>query len=106
MNEQWLIQISDLPIRHNLGEKVVDFTEWMKNEEVSYWYSRLKERCDAKELGDIHGSHDYRMENILGKCAILGLSKEQEPVSDCMEFIIDFLHQHITQPKSEELTIG
>jgi hypothetical protein len=56
---------------------------------------RLAERSQADNIGDIHGSHDYRMENILGKCRILGLSNEISAFAEKMEFILRFLNQHI-----------
>ncbi len=42
--------------------------EWNKrflqNGEVSDWLLQLSERAKNNNIGEIHGSHDYRMKNI------------------------------------------
>ncbi len=44
--------------------------EWNKrflqNGEVSDWLLQLSERAKNNNIGEIHGSHDYRMKNIFG----------------------------------------
>lgn len=44
--------------------------EWIKrflqNGEVSDWLLQLSERAKNNNIGEIHGSHDYRMKNIFG----------------------------------------
>lgn len=75
MNRDWLLINADTPIRYNLAHREEDAELLPQNGEVSVWLSRLAERSRADDIGAIHGSHDYRMENILGKCWILGLSK-------------------------------
>ncbi len=76
MNKPWLLNNADIPIRYIISKSSEDKAKLLQNYEVSAWFSRLTERSKANIIGDIHGSHDYRMENILGKCWILGLSRD------------------------------
>jgi len=78
----------------------------MENYEVQYWLSQLKQRSENAELGEIHGSHDYRMENILGKCWILGLSKAIPVFAHYMDFIINFLNNHIKESREDMLSFA
>ena len=69
----WLLENADTSIRYNLEKNARDAEPLLKNSEVEAWWSRLAarsqtnnlgERLQANNIGDIHGSHDYRMENI------------------------------------------
>ena len=106
MNRQWLMQNADAPVRYNLDKS--DFTAevLLQNDEVSAWFSRLAERSQDDNIGKIHGSHDYRMENILGKCWILGLSKDIPAFAEKMAFILRYLNQHIQTSRPDELSFG
>ena len=106
MNRQWLLETADIPIRYILKKDAKDSKRLLQNREVSDWFSRLEERSLADNIGDIHGSHDYRIENILGKCWILGLSKDVEPFNEKMVFIMEFLNQHIQIAPSAELSFN
>lgn len=106
MNIQWLLENADVPIQINLTKNYTDSERLLRNKEVSEWFSRLEERSLADNIGDIHGSHDYRMENILGKCWILGLSKNTEQFVEKMKFITSFLSQHIQTAPPEKLSFG
>ena len=106
MNKEWLLDNSDIPIKYTLTKDKVYLEEYMENSELKYWLSQLKQRWENNELGAIHGSHDYRMENILGKCYILGLSNTIPIFSQYMTFIIDFLKKHIHTPREEQLSFG
>ena len=106
MNTQWLLENADLPIQINLTKDYVDSERLLQNKEVSEWFSRLEERSLADNIGDIHGSHDYRMENILGKCWILGLSKSNEKFAEKIEFITRFLNRHIQTAPPAELSFS
>jgi hypothetical protein len=46
------------------------------------------------------------MENILGKCWILGLTKEISAFAEKMEFILRFLYRHIQVNPPDELSFG
>ncbi|MDE6600045.1 MAG: hypothetical protein K2K34_08225, partial [Oscillospiraceae bacterium] len=106
VNRQWLLETADVPIQANLTSNFADSQRLLQNKEVSEWFSRLEERSAADNIGDIHGSHDYRMENILGKCRILGLSKNNEQFAEKMKFITRFLNRHIQTAPPEELSFG
>lgn len=106
MNKQWLTDNSDIPIRYILTKDNNCIDKLLKNKEVQYWLSQLKRRSDDKNLNDIHGSHDYRLENILGKSCVLGLSKIIPEFHTYMQFILDFLSNHVKNPDEGELTFG
>lgn len=102
----WLMENADTPIRFNLSHRADDKKLLLKNSEVADWFSRLTQRASDNEIGKVHGSHDYRMENILGKCWILGLSKNIRPFSENMVFLTEFLNRHIETNPSEVLSFG
>jgi hypothetical protein len=111
----WLLENADAPVKYNLNKTVENAELLLKNSEVEAWWSRLAarsqtnnlgERLQANNIGDIHGSHDYRIENILGKCWILGLSKSISAFDENMEFILRFLNRHIYTVPPDELSFG
>ena len=106
MNKTWLIDNSDVAIRHILNGVVENSEKLLENSEISAWFLRLTERSQNNNIGDIHGSHDYRMENILGKCWILGLSKSIPVFADKMGFILNYLNCHIQRAPTDNLTFG
>jgi len=106
MNRQWLLDNAGAPIRYILDKTAENAGLMLQNSEVSSWLPRLSERSQADNIGAIHGSHDYRMENILGKCWILGLSKKMPIFHENMEFILRFLNRHIQTTPPDELSFG
>jgi len=66
MNRDWLLKNAGIPIQYNLAHRAEEAKLLLNNDEVLAWISRLAERSQTDNIGDIHGSHDYRMENILG----------------------------------------
>lgn len=103
-NKEWLLENAEMPIRYNLTHNNNDIENLLLNEEVSNWLLRLSERAKGENIGDIHGSHDYRIENILGKCMILGLQKNIDVFAENMEFILEFLNKHIQTTFPKELS--
>ena len=106
MSTEWLLDNSDFPIKYILTKDKSYIDKFMENHEVQYWLSQLEQRSENAEPGEIHGSHDYRMENILGKCWILGLSKAIPVFAHYTKFIIDFLNSHIKEPHEDELSFA
>ena len=106
MSIDWLLDNADIPIKYILTKDKKYVGKLLENYEVQYWLSQIKPRSENVDIGDIHGSHDYRMENILGKCCILGLSKTIPLYSNYMRFIIDFLNKHIKNPHENGLSFG
>jgi hypothetical protein len=104
--KEWLLDNADIPIKYILTKDKKYLENLLGNFEVTYWLSQLKPRSENKNIGDIHGSHDYRMENILGKCWILGLSKVIPVFSQYLEFIIDFLNKHINEHCADKLSFN
>ena len=99
-NAAWLAEHAGAVIRHALTGDGADAA--LQNAEVQSWLARLGERAAAERLGDIHGSHDYRMENILGKCAILGLTADIPAFAEKAGFILRLLDRHIQRDDSAE----
>jgi hypothetical protein len=91
----WLITNGDVPIQYALSKELSLRDEFLKNDEVYYWLQRLKQRSDANDFSKIHGSHDYRMENILGKLWLLGFDRNIPAFYNSLQFILKFLQQHI-----------
>ncbi|MCL2831871.1 MAG: hypothetical protein FWD78_01750 [Treponema sp.] len=106
MNKNWLLDNADFPIKYILTKDKKYWENLLENNEVQYWITNIKQRSEYNEIGNIHGSHDYRMENILGKCSILGLSKEMPLFSEYIKFIINFLNKHIKKRQEESLSFG
>jgi hypothetical protein len=106
MNRTWLLEHADVPINYYFNKESNSVERLMQNSEVSSWFSRLFERSSCNNIGDIHGSHDYRMENILGKCWILGLSKSIDVFSDAVAFILEFLNNHLQIVPPKELSFS
>ena len=104
MNGEWLAGNADAPIRYTLTRELTD--SLMENAEVKYWLDILSYRVMTNNLGDIHGSHDYRYENIIGKCFILGLDSAIPQFDNLMRFFINFLDTHITKEYDSALTFG
>jgi hypothetical protein len=65
MNINWLLDNSETPIKYILTKEKMYIEKFLENYEVQYWLSQLRPRWENTDLGEIHGSHDYRMENIL-----------------------------------------
>ena len=95
MLEQWLIENAGVPIKYILTNDKKYIPEVLENSDVKYWLTKLKDRAENKDLSNIHGSHDYRYENIVKNCAVLGLSKEISEFDENIRYILDFLHGHI-----------
>ncbi len=106
MNTSWLLENADIPIRYILDKEKRDIEELFLNDEVSSWISRIAERSEANNIGDIHGSHDYRMENILGKCWILGLSKQSDRFAEHITFILKYIERQIQSAPVNESGFG
>lgn len=102
----FLLENADDSIKYQMGDKTIVSDKLLHNNEISSWFGRLCERSNTNNIGDIHGSHDYRMENILGKCFILGLNKQIPEFSHNINFILEYLNKHILLETSNELSFG
>ena len=105
-NRDWLIENASIPIRYILTQDLSLKDSLLDNDEVKLWLSKLSDRVADNNLADIHGSHDYRYENIIGKCFILGLNKNILEFDSSVKFFIDFLNQQINKVFDEKLTFG
>ncbi|HCS72530.1 MAG TPA: hypothetical protein DIW17_01460 [Clostridiales bacterium] len=105
-NCEWLLENASAPIRYNLAQDQSLVDELLSNDEVLAWMQKLIVRVDAQDLSNIHGSHDYRYENIIKKSFILGLNRDI-PQFDCLiRFFINFLDEHIMKTYVDTLTFG
>lgn len=105
-NREWLLANADIPIRYNLTHDQSLVDRLLSNDEVSVWLQRLSDRVAAQDLSNIHGSHDYRYDNIMKKCFILGLNKDIPRFDHLVRFFIDFLDGHIGETHNDTLTFG
>ena len=106
MNLEWLLNHANTPIKYILTQNPSLVEDLPNNAEVQVWLARLQQRAQEKNLNDIHGSHDYRMENILGKCWVLGLNKEVPQLNDCMLYILQFSNAHLQRDTLAESGYG
>jgi hypothetical protein len=101
MNTRWLIENADIPIKRILTQDPQNDDKLLENYEVQYWLSLMKQRSDNNDIHRIHGSHVIRFENILGKCATLGLSRKIPEFNRYMQFVLDFLNKHVGRREQE-----
>lgn len=106
MNTQWLLENAGYPVRYSLTHDASYIAPMMENEEVKSWFERLSNRMIFSDLSNIHGSHGYRYENIIGKCFILGLDSQIPIFDSLINFFVSFLDKHITEECDEKLTFG
>ncbi|MCL2776250.1 MAG: hypothetical protein FWD71_23355 [Oscillospiraceae bacterium] len=106
MNKEWLLENAGYPIKYSLTQEQSYIAPMLENEEVKAWLGRLTDRVMCNDLSNIHGSHDYRYENIVGKCFILGLNAKVPPFDLGIRFFIDFLDKHIPNTYDDKLTFG
>ena len=102
MNQQWLLDNANIPIKYNILKNKQLHQGLLENDEVKYWFSFLKQ----KSLVNIHGSFDYCFENIIGKLWILGLSKEIDEFDHNLKFVFDFLNEQVGKQYLEELSFS
>jgi len=105
-NTKWLLENAGYPIKYSLTRDPSYIGPMLENEEARAWLGRLTDRALCGNLSNIHGSHDYRYENIAGKCFILGLDANVPPLDIAMRFFIRFLEGHIHAPCEDKLTFG
>ncbi len=85
-NIEWLSEVADEPIKCNLlhmnsGNVSQQYEEkLLEHPQVQYWLEQLKE-ATSKPIVKIHGSHDYRYENIMGKLWNLGVRSNMKAFS-------------------------
>jgi len=106
MNFEWLMESADYPIKYSLTRDASYIAQIMDNEEVAMWLNKLVNRAAVSDFGGIHGSHDYRYENIIGKCYILGLDANVPEFDSAVRFFVNFLDKHITDTYDDTLTFG
>jgi hypothetical protein len=100
----FLLENADVPIRYNLTHDASLVEALLTNDEVAAWLERLTQRVTAKDLANIHGSHDYRYDNIMKKCFILGMNLDIPQFDSLARFFVDFLNEHITKTYEDTLT--
>ena len=103
-NREWLLENADYPIKYSLTQEDSYIEQVLENAEVKSWLDRLTDRVICGDLSKIHGSHDYRYDNIVGKCFILGLNKKIPQFDFAMRFFIDFLDKNINNIYDDKLT--
>lgn len=105
-NFEWLIENAQIPIKYNLSKQGNLEDDLFKNIEIKYWISFLQEYYELDLVTKIHGSHDYRVENILGKLWLLGMNSKIERFDILVQFYIKFLNTQIGKTREKELSFG
>lgn len=105
-NIEWLIENAQTPIKYNLLKQGNLEDDLFKNREIKYWISFLQEYYDLDLVTKIHGSHDYRVENILGKLWLLGMNSKIERFDALAQLYIRFLNTQIDKTREKELSFG
>lgn len=106
----WLKEVGNVPIQCNLKyvfeekSSKKEKESLLQHDEVKYWLSMLEEA--SKRLDDIHGSHDYRYENIMGKLYQLGVRVDMKEYAQYAEVYLDFLHSHTKRERVEEIQMN
>jgi|GEM_PF-602729 len=111
VNQKWLLENADFPIKYIVTKDDSFIPPLLQNVEVKAWLERLTDRAMCGDLSAMHGSHDYRYENIVGKCYILGLNAKIPQFDSAMRVFIDFLSENISDGNTahvqdEKLTFG
>lgn len=108
----WLLEHAGIPIRYNLLRLYNDpraeslAAALLAHPEVQYWLDQLDLRQQQGRASDIHGSHDYRLENILGKLSQLGLRQGILPLDERMAVYRQRLADQVAAPREEKLSFG
>jgi|LSQX01.1.fsa_nt_gb hypothetical protein len=106
-NKKWLLENSNIPIKFNLNlDSISSNNEFLQFPEVQYWMSYLKKYYETNCMPKIHGSHDYRFENIMGKLVQLGAYSEIESFHQYVSIYLNFLHGHIQRANKDPLSFG
>ncbi|OQC01009.1 MAG: hypothetical protein BWX78_00594 [Firmicutes bacterium ADurb.Bin099] len=101
MDTNWLMENGNDIIKYHITKNTKFLDHVQQNTEFEYWFNLFMSYFNEKHIGNVHGSHDYRMENILGKLWVLGLNAEVKWFDEKMKFIFDFLDQH-TKRENEQ----
>lgn len=103
----WLIENGGELLKFKLGDlNIKEESILLQNKELNYWYNQLKEYSEFKKIENIHGSHDYRLENILGKLWLLGMNSRIDFFRNSVQYMLTFLHKQLTLPRQEEVTFA
>ena len=108
----WLLEQASVPIRYNLLRLAGDpaaadlVSPLLAHPEVQYWLSQLDLRQKQGRAGDIHGSHDYRLENIFGKLSQLGVHQGMPPLDGRSGVYRQRLAEQVAAPREEKLSFG
>jgi hypothetical protein len=110
-NVDWLFENANVPIKYCITEKHKPQRKIMEDEllkfpEVSFWLNILSNNAKVNSIKNIHGSHDYRYENIMGKLTQLGLNREISIFDRCCTFYLKFLDRQIRMKRDKDLTIS
>lgn len=106
INTSWLMENGNDIIKYHITKNSAFLEHVQQNSEVKYWFNLLTDYSNENRIGNVHGSHDYKMENILGKLWVLGLNAEIKWFDEKMKFIFNFLEQHARRKDDRENTFG
>ena len=109
----WLLDNANYPIKYNLyrlqnsSNSQTILKEMLSVPEIQYWLHQLDLRFKKKNgWWNIHGSHDYRFENIMGKLSQLGLHKGIKELDNRMRVYRENLNNQVLEERSDNLSFG
>ena len=100
-NREFLLANAGAPIRYALTKDASLLPEVLANEEVRLWLRRLEDWVAHDFWRNVHGSHDYRYVNIIGKCFNLGLDRGVAALDQLICPILGELRRRISEPAEE-----
>lgn len=104
-NRNYLLKNAGAPIRYILTKDTALIPEVMGNFEAVEWLRRFKAWAEQYEwcgiggnnYGDVHGSDDRRLINIIGKCFILGIDKNFAEFDNIMSIYLAALEKQVNK---------
>ena len=105
----FLLKNAGVPIRYILTKDISLIPEYLANSEVIEWLRRFKTWAEQYEWcgiggiahGDVHGSDDRRLMNIIGKCFILGMNKDISEFDIIMKIYLSALEKQVNKQLPE-----
>ena len=99
----FLLKYADVPICYILTKDNSLIPEYSENSEVIEWLYRFRAWAEqyswcgigGTQYGDVHGSDDRRLINIIGKCFILGMNKNIPEFDNTMRIYLNALDKQV-----------
>lgn len=104
MRTAWLMEHAGPHIRYQLSKDASLVPALTQSAEGRYWLELLADRVQRGDLSNLHGSHDYRYENIMGKSWLLGFDADVPAFDAYVRFFLNALERQLEAPQEGPLT--